>query len=690
MRQAFQDTADENRLTLDLRNDDRRFSFVEYYERIRRQFEPIAYWRLNEDTGSLAQDSSGNGFVGAITGATLNQPGIGDGFTSFEFDGSADFVNIYSTDLEEVFNTDFGTINLWARVSSAGVWTDSTDRQLLALGGNSSDGRIILSKTSTDNTIRFSYQAGGITETTDNTSLGGTTDWFNLTMTWDTAADEVKYYINGALIATRGTLGVWTGAFNSARNVIGAAQTTPVNVWDGTIAHVEIEDQPLSLDDVALLSSLTAVRGAGVSGKRAKVHAILDGGTVDMWNGWIDDANPSPKVTRALSSSVTGAGSKKFIQDQEILLPLMLNVTADQVIAEILDNVQSPPLEGEWLLGIIGQGELGLTTRLGNTTVPSTLETGQITFSRVGDNWADNTDAYTAIKSVTENERGKFYIDRGGTANFWNNQHWQLAVSNDLEINETMQGMQYAFGSLMKNIVRVNYSPRVESDGGTLWQSPEDIILVAGETKNLTGFFHDASENPIGGTLLSTVMANTGSIQLIPAERARGVAIDLRETSGSMGGTITSLSTSGTAITDTNKILIERKAAEEIARFGEREFSIEADLIDNDNNAITIADFELDRRKILRGDAISITLGNRLDSVITEMINRTIGARVRVTDTQVLLTKDYLIVGEQHTVVKGNTIHSVTWNLEPATTDIDLWILEDAGSELGVNTILGF
>lgn len=689
MRQAFQDVADENRLTFDLKNDDRRFSFVEYFERIRNQFAPIAYWRLNEDTGSIAQDSSGNGFTGAITGATLNQPGIGDSFTSYSFDGVNDVVKL-SEDFEVAMDTIIAdgkfTIAVWVKVSDATVWTDNTSRVILRIfvDGNN---QIRIARVPTDDTLQVRFEADNISKNINITT--STTDWFNITLTVDIIADEVIVYFNGVQeSAALNGLGDFTGNLNTA--LIGSQTAGAAQVWDGNIAHVPIWDRVLTSDEIALLDSLHATRSALVLGRRAKVQAIHDGGTIDMWNGWIDDANPAPKVTRALSSSITGVGAKKFIQDQEILLPLMLDVTADQVITEILDTVQTPPLEGEWLLGIIGSGELGITTILGDSTLPSTLETGQITFSRVGDNWPDNIDAYTAIKSVTENERGKFFIDRGGTANFWNNQHWQLAISNETEIDETMQGMQYAFGSLTKNIVRVNYAPRVESDGGTLWQAPEDIVLTAGETKNLTGFFHDASENPIGGTLVDTSIVNSGDITLVAIEKARGVAIEVREDSGSVGGTITSLSASGTAISDTNKVLIERIDAEGIAKFGEREFSIEADLIDNDNNAITIADFELNRRTDLRGDAISITLMNKDDATIAEMINRTIGTRVRIIDTQVLLAKDYLIIGEQHTIGKGNKLHSVTWNLEPATTDMELWILEDAGSELGINTILGF
>lgn len=56
----------------------------------------IAYWTLDEDSGSTAVDTSGTGNNGTIDGATLGQPGI-LGTTAYSFDGSNDVVNVSST-----------------------------------------------------------------------------------------------------------------------------------------------------------------------------------------------------------------------------------------------------------------------------------------------------------------------------------------------------------------------------------------------------------------------------------------------------------------------------------------------------------------------------------------------------------------------------------------------------------------
>ncbi len=59
----------------------------------------VALWPLNELSGGIAYDVSGHGFNGVINGATLGQPGIGDGQTAYGFDAINDAVNIYSASL---------------------------------------------------------------------------------------------------------------------------------------------------------------------------------------------------------------------------------------------------------------------------------------------------------------------------------------------------------------------------------------------------------------------------------------------------------------------------------------------------------------------------------------------------------------------------------------------------------------
>ena len=79
----------------------------------------VAHWPLNELSGAVAYDKSGNGNHGAITATTLGQAGIGDGLTSQGFDGSTSYIDISAIASNLVSNGGFetaggGGADIWA------------------------------------------------------------------------------------------------------------------------------------------------------------------------------------------------------------------------------------------------------------------------------------------------------------------------------------------------------------------------------------------------------------------------------------------------------------------------------------------------------------------------------------------------------------------------------------------------
>ena len=80
----------------------------------------VAHWPLNERSGTVAYDLSGNGNDGAITGATLGQAGIGDGLTSQGFDGATSFIDISAIASDLMLNGGFET----AGAGDPDFWAD--------------------------------------------------------------------------------------------------------------------------------------------------------------------------------------------------------------------------------------------------------------------------------------------------------------------------------------------------------------------------------------------------------------------------------------------------------------------------------------------------------------------------------------------------------------------------------------
>lgn len=238
------------------------------------QGKPIAHWQFDECQGSTAHDASGNGNDGTINPGASGNTAVGtcnsgtstemwnNGTTgkfnaSLDFDGTNDYVNIYSSALNTAFDPKHGSISLFAKVASSGNWTDSTVRDLINLRSDISN-YIRIGKSNTNNSLGFLYSAGGTIDTLF-TSGNSDTDWMHIVMTWDKDNDLISYYLNGTLIGTDNTLGTWSGSLSSSGTTIGSYSTAPITMWDGQIDDVQIFNYALSADQVKQLYNGGAV-----------------------------------------------------------------------------------------------------------------------------------------------------------------------------------------------------------------------------------------------------------------------------------------------------------------------------------------------------------------------------------------------------------------------------------------------
>jgi hypothetical protein len=224
------------------------------------QYDPIAYWVLDEKSGTVAYDMVSGRVAGAQngahTGVTLGQPGIGDGRTAPFYDGTNDFTNVHSAAFAAAFNGGEGSLSIWARVANAGVWTDGTQREIVRFAADGNN-YLDLYRAPPNNRITMLYNAGG---TLENVAIDGltTVDWMHWVVTWSASAGvngEVKVYLNGAQTgATQTALGVWVGALAAASTCIGAFSTVPAAVWNGYLDHCAVWDRPLLSTEVAGLA----------------------------------------------------------------------------------------------------------------------------------------------------------------------------------------------------------------------------------------------------------------------------------------------------------------------------------------------------------------------------------------------------------------------------------------------------
>ena len=112
-----------------------------------------------------------------------------------------------------------------------------------------------------------------------------------------------------------------------------------------------------------------------------------DGTTVRThWTGWIESIQPQVNVYGERTVEITAAGPMQFFKAAETALELQENLRTDEIIAALIKEVVIPPaLAGAWLVGRVGNSELGKTTFLANTTSYSALDTGITTLALHGD-----------------------------------------------------------------------------------------------------------------------------------------------------------------------------------------------------------------------------------------------------------------------------------------------------------------
>lgn len=232
-------------------------------------FSPIAYWPLNETSGTNADNAEGTAARdGTYSGVTLNSSTGPDSDAVGLWDGSNDYCDIYSASLDGVFDGAEMTICGWFKVSGAGVWTDSTLREMIRIRATAN---IYVRRTATDNQIEFRRDATPTSTVT--VSSYSPTDWVHFAVTVSEAADEMKAYLDGVQTGSTQTgLGTWTGSLSSTSCCIGSDTTSTDEPWSGYLAHVSVFDSPLSANDITDLYNYTR---PVTSGPGTKLAAIL-------------------------------------------------------------------------------------------------------------------------------------------------------------------------------------------------------------------------------------------------------------------------------------------------------------------------------------------------------------------------------------------------------------------------------
>jgi|GEM_PF-2681629 len=198
----------------------------------------LAYWKLDETSGSVAVDATEHGHDGTYTnGVLLNQTGNID--QAVDFDGSDDYVSVADHSSLQIDNA--FSMTAWIRAAAS----TNIDRMILNKEGEyevalSSNGELKWAIANTD--PGWSWHSTG--------HLVAIGKWTHVTLTYDNGT--ISTYANGVLVDTylgSGTIGDQYTLLNELR--LGGRMNNPTGKYfDGKLDDVQLFDRALKLEEI--------------------------------------------------------------------------------------------------------------------------------------------------------------------------------------------------------------------------------------------------------------------------------------------------------------------------------------------------------------------------------------------------------------------------------------------------------
>lgn len=675
--------------------------------------------------------SLGN-FIGKLIKVDMIYPAVQDGTlhgnVSLGFDGpvgcstaanfpgaTGDYIDVYTASFAGRLNQATGSAMAWVKFNT---WNDSLAGYVFQFYNGASE-VIRIYKDAAD-AIIFQRIANSASKsvTLSAATHGRPTDWVLLSLTWDTGADELKAYYNGAQTGSTQT-GLSASASAIATAVIGGQSTG--NNLDGDAAHIAVWDTVLTGTDFTNLYNNYYLDGtyersmAATSSANLVAWWPLDdspafGVPVDRsctrtkFYGWVSGCSPVPDSTgNKRSADLEGSGILTRMLNEITAIALQENVRSDEVLEAIIESGGRwyPPGLSYWSLGDPTLSVLGVTSWLGpDIKTYHCFDQGIETYALIGDQWGDEVSVYRAIAEMASSEPGLFYEDHYGRFVFLNRHYWWEAKNRGAvaTINQSDTiGADYVYGKSVYNDVSVRFAPRSIGTSTTIATLDSAFSVPAGDTRK-TRLQYQVSGEKVGGkdVGIPTFTANeaadgsgvdvTSLVDMTYTILSASLEMEFTNTHTATAY-ITSASVSGKPVTAFNTVVVQSEDSDSINQYSRRPHTYDLHLLDDPDYADGYTQWQLLEHKDARDEITSIIIqANDSVSLLKAAHWMTIGDLVTIgTEDQTGYSGDFWILGVNH-VINTECDHSVKYVLRPATTTF--WTL-GLTSNIGTNTVLG-
>lgn len=334
---------------------DRALSHEEIYLLSRFSPNPIAEYRLDENTGtSSTADTSGNGYSGTLTSITAESWAPGKYGSALHLDGAADYVNAGDWDVTTQAFSLAGWIKLDTVANNThehilSKWkADTSDRSFMLAANYNGTGNVALGVSD----VGTNYL---IKKTDDNVLQANT--WHFVTATYD--AGTFKIYIDGVEYTT--TTSVSSGAaptgapeVNATEVRLGGAQyeSSAIQYFDGALDQLQIYDYALSPEQVVRAMVRADADSLATSNIRGSLRAKysfdegITGSCVGASNSGANIAYEEYTSYAVQASGTSVSFSHTVTAGDELALVVVVNAMSHQIDTDPFD-VSSVTYNGE-------------------------------------------------------------------------------------------------------------------------------------------------------------------------------------------------------------------------------------------------------------------------------------------------------------------------------------------------------
>lgn len=416
------------------------------------------------------------------------------------------------------------------------------------------------------------------------------------------------------------------------------------------------------------------------SGTVVRIQSESDGVRRTHFVGYVTRVEPDAGEQGRKEALIHLADMQTWLEESPARLPPQLDVTADQVIAQLLDQatLRRPIVGGHCIIDVAGYNLIDRARIFPGQNAPRRLAPGKTRFVHVGDWWRDSTSVRRAIADLVLSERGRFFIDREGHPAFLNRhytlRHKELAASFD----DDMSGMSYSYGDERLNRLALRMTPREIGEAGSLlWElATPQRIAQRSETLLTLRLLDDAGE-PFGLLAVDDLVARfklwLGDDHFLPGDDLRAELEQVSTTSVQVrlinrrwrDVFLTRLRLYGKALYRRAPLEIVAEDGEGMHLYGLKQMSLDLPALSDIRTATAFVNYELARRKHPRGSVRQMQLSAREHEPAA--LGATLFDRMRISEAQTgHRERDYFILAEEHHVYAGGARHDAIWTLEPA------------------------